>query len=107
MIDDYQETMELLAKMRSSLPIPAYPSKELAALLREQKLKIKTSQRLEIVNMHYLGDEGGIACALELPSRAKEVYVVSLTHLRIMPPHPLAKDIRRYQLHRIRNLAQQ
>jgi hypothetical protein len=107
MIDDYQETMELLAKMRSHLPIPAYPSKQLVSALREQKRKIKTSTRLEIVDLHYLGDAGGITCVLELPSRAEAGYVVSLTHLRILPPHPLAKDIRRYQLHRIRNLAQQ
>jgi hypothetical protein len=107
MIDDYQETMELLAKMRNHLPIPAYPSKQLVLSLREQKLKIKTSQRLEIVDVHYLGDEGGITCVMKFPARAEENLVVSLTHLRIMPTHPLAKEIRRYQLHRIRNLAQQ
>jgi hypothetical protein len=107
MIDDYQETMALLAKMRSYLPIPAYPSKQLVSALREQKPKIKTSQRLEIMDLHYLGDEGGISCVLNLPSRVEEKYIVSLTHLRIMPTHPLAKDIRRYQVHRIRNLARQ
>jgi len=107
MIDDYQETMELLAKMRSHLPIPAYASKQLVSALREQKPKIKTSQRLEIVDLHYLGDEGGISCVMKFPARTDENLVVSLTHLRFIPTHPLAKDIRRYQVHRIRNLAQQ
>jgi hypothetical protein len=75
-------------------------------LLRQKKLKLM-SQCLEIVDMHYLGDAGGIACVLQFPARAEENLAISLTHLRFLPTHPLAKDIRRYQLHRIRNLARQ
>ena len=107
MIDEYQEAMELINAMQNCLPIPVYPSKALILLLKEKNLKIKAHQRLDIIGVHYLGDEGGISCSLKFPFKTEEVYVVSLTHLRLMPNHPLAKNIRRYQIQRIRNLAQQ
>ena len=107
MIDDYQETMELMNKMKNCLPIPAYPSKEFVLLLKQQNIKLKTKQRLEIIDVHYLGDEGGISCVLKFPFKTEENYVISLTHLRPMFNHSLGKDIRKYQIHRIRNLAQQ
>jgi hypothetical protein len=107
MIDDYQEAMELVNKMRNYLPIPDYPSKEFISLLKQKNVKIKTEQLLEIVDVYYFGDEGGISCVLSFPFRTEEKYVVSLTHLRPMLNHPIARDIRRYQIHRMRNLAQQ
>jgi hypothetical protein len=40
------------------------------------------------------------------PSRAaKEVLIVSLTHLRIAPKHPLLPAILAYQRERVRHLA--
>jgi len=107
MIDDYQEVMELINAMKNCLPIPVYPSKGLVSLLKQKNIKIKSHQRLEIIGVYYLGEEGGISCALKFPFNTAEVYVVSLTHLRPLSNHPLAKNIRRYQIQRIRNLAQQ
>jgi len=107
MIDDYQEAVELMNKMKNSLPIPAYPSREFVSLLKQKDIKLKTNQRLEIIDVHYLGDEGGISCTLEFPFKTEENYVISLTHLRPRLNHPLAKDIRRYQIHRVRNLGRQ
>jgi hypothetical protein len=107
MIDDYREAMELMDKMKKFLPISAYPSKGFVSLLKQKNIKLKTNQRLEIVDVHYFGDEGGISCTLKFPFKTEEDYVISLTHLRPMLNHPLAKDIRKYQIHRIRNLAQQ
>ena len=107
MIDDYQQAMELMNTMKNCLPIPAYPSKELVSLLKQKNIKIKTNQRLEIIDVHYFGDEGGISCALKFPFKTEEIYVISLTHLHPLANHILAKDIRRYQIQRIRNLARQ
>lgn len=107
MIDDYHEVMSLMKAMKQCLPIPAYPSKVLASLLKQKNLKIKADQRLQIIEVHYAGDEGGICCTLELPFKTEEIYVVSLTHLRPMANHPLAKNMRNYQIHRVRNLARQ
>jgi len=105
MIDDYQAAMALINSMKHCLPMPAYPSKEFVSLLKQRKIKINTNQRLNIIDVHYFGDEGGISCALRFPFKTEEQYVISLTHLRPMPKHPLAKEIRRYQLHRLRKLA--
>jgi hypothetical protein len=107
MIDDYQEAMELMNKMKNCLPIPVYPSKKFVSLLEQRNIKLKANQRLEIIDVHYLGDEGGISCTLKFPFKTEENYVISLTHLRPMLNHPLAKDLRKYQIHRIKNLAQQ
>ena len=103
MIDDYQEAMELMNTMKNCLPIPAYPSKEFVSLLKRKNIKIKTNQRLEIVDVHYFGDEGGISCVLKFPLKTEENYVISLTHLHPTSNHPLAKGIRRYQINRNRN----
>jgi hypothetical protein len=106
MIDDYQEAMALMNIMKNGLPIPAYPSKGLVSMLKQRNIKIRPDQRLEIIDVYYCGDAGGISCILKFPFKTEENYVISLTHLRPAPHHPLARDIRRYQLHRIRNLAQ-
>ena len=107
MIDDYQEVMELMNAMKNCLPIPVYLSKASVLLLKHKNIKIKSHQRLEVIDVHYAGDIGGISCCLKFPFETEEIYVVSLTHLRTLSNHPLAKNIRRYQIHRIRNLAQQ
>ena len=39
------------------------------------------------------------------PVGAKEVFVVSLTHLRMAPDHPLFRPILAYQLERVRRIA--
>ena len=41
-----------------------------------------------------------------LSQKAKEALLVSITHLRIDPRHPLAREIRAYQKERTRKLAQ-
>ncbi|WP_200375386.1 hypothetical protein [Thiocystis violacea] len=107
MIDDEQETMGLVKQMQDCLPIFAYPSKEFVSLLKKRNVKLKADHLLEIFDADYFGDEGGIVCTLKLPFTTKEQYVVSLTHLRPVRNHPLATDIRKYQIRRVRNLAQQ
>ncbi|CAK0780240.1 conserved hypothetical protein [Gammaproteobacteria bacterium] len=106
MIDNYQETMNLVNAMKNCLPIPAYPTKEIVNFLKQKNVKIKIDQRVEIIDVRYFGDEGGITCVLKFPYEMEEVLVVSLTHLRFMPNHPIAKNIRTYQIQRVRNLSQ-
>jgi hypothetical protein len=107
MIDDEQETMGLVKKMKDCLPIFAYPSKEFVSLLKKRNIKLKVDQLLEIIDTDYFGDEGGVVCSLKFPFATEENFVVSLTHLRLVPNHPLATDVRKYQVRRVRNLAQQ
>lgn len=106
MIDDYAQTMELMRKMEAHLPIPARPTGAYIRALREQGVQVARDQELQIQDVLYLGDEGGIACNVTPSRDAKQALIVSITHLRVDPRHPLAQDIRAYQRERTRRLAQ-
>jgi hypothetical protein len=106
MIDDYAKAMELMRRMEAHLPIPARPTGAYIRALREQGVKIAPDQELQIQDVLYLGDEGGISCNVTPSKDAKEAIIVSLTHLRVRRQHPLAQEIRAYQRERTRRLAQ-
>ena len=105
MIDNKVEVVELISKMKEALPIPMYPTKAFAHLMREQGVKVKSKGEVLIEKVFYLGDEGGIMCALVVQKQKEEVFITSLTHLRVKANHPLAKDIRAYQIRRIEKLS--
>ena len=105
-IDDYAKAMELVRKMEAHLPIPARPTGAYRRAMREQGIKVAPDQELQIQDVFYFGDEGGISCNVTPSKDAKEVVIVSLTHLRVPRQHPLAQEIRAYQRERTRRLAQ-
>ena len=105
MIDDYDKAMDLMHKMEAQLPIPARPTGTYIRAMRDQGVKVKRSQPLQIKHVLYIGDEGGIMCDVT-PSEAKQAQLVSLTHLEINPHHPLAREIRAYQRERSKRLRQ-
>lgn len=105
MIDDYAKVKELMRKMEAQLPISTRPTGALLRMLRQQGAKIVRGQELQIQDVFYAGDEGGILCGMTLSEDAKEALVVSITHLRVDPRHPLAQEIRAYQRERTRKLA--
>jgi hypothetical protein len=106
MIDDYAQALELVRKMEAHLPIPARPTGAYVRAMREQGIKVARDQELQIQDVFYFGDEGGISCNVTPSKDAKEVVIVSLTHLRVRRQHPLAQEIRAYQRERTRRLAQ-
>ena len=106
MIDDPAQVIDLMGKIEAQLPIPATPTSALVQQLRPKGLKISTQRVMFISRVFYLGDEGGIMCDVTPTKDAREAYVVSLTHLRIVPNHPLSRDIRAYQRERVRRIAQ-
>ena len=106
MIDDYDKVMELMRKMEVQLPIPARPTGALVRTMRERGVQIPHNQELQIKRVFYAGDEGGIMCDVTLSEEAKEAIIVSITHLRVSSRHPLAKEIREYQMERTRRIAQ-
>jgi len=106
MIDDYAKAMELMHRMEAHLPIPARPTRALVRLMRDKGIKLGRDQELRIQDVFYFGDEGGISCNVTPSRDAKEVLIASLTHLRIDPQHPLAREIRAYQRERTRGIAQ-
>jgi len=106
MIDNYNKVIELMHKMEAQLPIPARPTGALVRMMREQGIKIPRGQKLQIKHVFYAGDEGGIMCDVTLSEDAKEAIIVSITHLRVSPRHPLAKEIRAYQRERTKKIVQ-
>jgi hypothetical protein len=105
MIDNYAEAMVLIEKMKAQLPMSAYPTEAVVQSLRQGNPTITTKQELQIQDVLYLGDDGGIACAIYL-SEKKVVTITSLTHLIIPVSHPLAPEIMAYQAKRSQKLAE-
>jgi len=89
MVDDYAEVVQLMDKMQAHLPIPAYPTPELARTLRKHGVRVDTHHPLFVKRVFYFGEVGGIGCDATPTREAKEAFVVSLTHLRIAPQHQL------------------
>ena len=105
MIDDYAQVQELMREMKAQLPIPAKPTSSFLRGMREQGISMTPNQELTIKSLVYLGDEGGIMCDVTLPG-SDTVTLTSLTHIRIKSSHPLAEEIRAYQMTRTRKLSQ-
>jgi len=103
MIDDEQDVYELIKAMNEHLPMWAYATPPLVNAVRREGAEIKANDAVEIDSVLYLGDEGGIGCAIGQWG-GKIVVVTSLTHLRIDRDHPLAERIQVYQLRRSQQL---
>ena len=106
MIDNYEETMALIDKIKAQLPLPVYAGRGLIHSMREHGIHIKARRRIMVIDVFYMGDEGGIMCALEPLGEGKEAFLSSLTHVEVAR-HPLAKAIRAYQRDRKRKLAEE
>ena len=104
MIDDPATVARLMEQLQAHLPIPAHPTPELARLLRERGLRVRTERVLSIVRVYYLGDEGGICCDVTPTGDEKRPLIVSLTHLLLAPGHPLYRDVRAYQRERVKRI---
>ena len=83
--------------MKKALPLYAAPSKYLLKQFRE----MRASDKLEVTDVHYLGNEGGISCAIV---KGNEVMIISLTHLIFPTGHPLTYEINDYKYNRIQAL---
>jgi hypothetical protein len=105
MIDNPATVVSLLERMLEQLPIPAFPTKEIVRTLRRGGIKASVDRALSVKSVLYAGDEAGIACDVTPARDAKTVVLVSLTHLRIAPDHPLFAPVLAYQLERVRRLA--
>lgn len=104
MIDNLATVARLLEQMQDHLPIPAFPTKDIVRTLRRGGVKASVDHALSIKRVFYAGDEGGICCDVT-PRRANEVFIVSLTHLRIAPHHPVFQAVVAYQRERVTRLA--
>ena len=105
MIDNANQVARLLDKLKTSLPIPAVMTPELVAMFRKETGEPDVPASCRIVQIHYLGDEGGIVCGLEFEREIEgRALFVSITHLRFDPRSGLGREIVAYQKHRTRRL---
>lgn len=104
MIDNYEEAIALMDKMKACLPIPIRGTPEMMEMLQKQGQNFQKNYIFEIETVLYAGDEGGILCALK-EDKEQGSAIVSLTHLRIADDHPLAREIKDYQNKRCMRLA--
>ena len=95
--------MSLIEEMEGFLPIPAHPSKKLRRFLRKQGVLIDIDTELKITKVFDSGDTGGIVCSIIKEN--DEVFIVSLTHLKIKTDHPLSDKILVYQKQRIKSIS--
>ena len=92
--------MILTDEMRDALPLYAYPSKQLIETLPDRRLSRKT--RLEIDNVFFAGNEGGIMCAVKFPDQT--VAVISATNLVFLDQQPIYAKINDYRRDGINSL---
>ena len=94
---------ELIDEIKSHLPIPAYARPDLCNYLLKNGKDITPETELMITEVFESGDDGGIVCLLD--GIGHEVFVVSITLLRIKPDHVLYDKISAYQKQRIRSIS--
>jgi len=104
-IDNPGMVATLVVQMENQLPIPAFPTKDVVRTLRRRGVQASTNRALSVKRVFYADDEAGIVCDVTPSRAAKEVLIISLTHLRIAPKHPLFPAILADQLERPRRLA--
>ena len=107
MIDNPVTALDLLEELERALPLPARLTPELRAKLSEQNADAAIPSDCTVTGLHYLGDEGGIICKLDLGATMKNQAFVSITHLRFDPRRPLSRKITAYQKHRVKRLQRQ
>src|SRR2546425_12569949 len=69
-----------------------------------RRSEASVDRALSVKRVFYAGYEGGIVCAVTPSRAAKQVFTVSLTHLRIALHHPLFPAVLAYQRERVRRL---
>jgi hypothetical protein len=106
-IDDFVEAQALTDKLQDTLPFKVFPTKFFLGFLLDRGEAVQANAEFVVESLFYSGDAGGIICALEdspFFSNSQEKMVISISHLKIDPDHPLATEIIDYQRRRIHRL---
>ena len=104
MIDDIDKSMALVERMQAALPMRAFANMELRRTLQEESKRVFPHE-CSVTEIRYMGDDGGLACHLDFGfSDTKDVYIVSITHLKFDRKNPLVREIEAYCQHRIKRL---
>jgi hypothetical protein len=106
-IDDFVEAQALTDKLQDTLPFKVLPTKFFLNFLLDRGESVPADAEFVVESLFYSGDGGGIICALaDSPvfSNSQEKMVISISHLKIDPDHPLAMEVIEYQRKRIHRL---
>ncbi len=106
-IDNYEEAQSLNDRLEATIPFQVRLNKGLIATMRNKGDKANADTIFSVDLVKYSGDLGGINCGLVSLSgqpEAADKYIVSITHLKIDPTHPLAAEVKTYQQTRIQRL---
>ena len=106
MIDNPKQVEALMRKLKLHLPLPVKTNQALIKQLSSNNINITPNTYIEVIDLIYTGDEGGICCALKIQDHDESAVITSLTHLSF-PPSPVSLDVRDYQAKRIKKLARQ
>ena len=106
MIDNPNQVKALIQKLKDHLPISVKATPALIRHLSSKNTNITPASYVEVTDVMYFGDEGGICCSLKIKDYDEEAVIASLTHLNF-PPSPISLDVRDYQAKRIKKLARQ
>ena len=106
MIDNPAQAARLLDKLGPAVPLPAYVTPELAAMLKAQAPNADIPAECLVIAIRDGGDEAGIVCKLAFGAGITKAVYASITHLRFDPRLPVGKDIVKYQKRRIKRLRQ-
>jgi len=98
------KAQELIKEIEAHLPLPVYPTPELAHSLQQQGKDVLVGETLQVTSVLDSGEMGGILCVIKGEGGN---LVISLTHLRIGADHPLKARIEAYQRERVRKLSRQ
>lgn len=104
-VDNVDEAMKLIEKMKQNLPLIVRPKSALVKMLRRQGFNVDRYKPLEIHSVLYMGNEAGIACDITPKGREDTRVICSLTQLEVMGTDALAEEMKAYQQERIKNLA--
>ncbi len=105
MIDNPKKVTALMQQLKMHLPIPTKATNALIRNLRNNSINISPYAHIEITDVMYMGDEGGICCALKITDQEEVAVVASLTHLRFPKTNPLSQQVLAYQKLRIKKLS--
>jgi hypothetical protein len=104
-VDNVDEAMKLIEKMKQNLPIIVRPKSALVKLLKRQGMYVDRYKPLEIRSVLYMGNEAGISCDITPKGREDKPVICSLTQLEVTGTDALAEEMKAYQQERIKNLA--
>ncbi len=100
--DEYEEFIQ---KIKQSLPIKAFPTRELVAKIRDKHPKLTLKSNFLIKDVINTGDISGILCIIECEDAPG--LACALTHIDIAQSEPLRNEIEKYQKRRAKRIERQ